>query len=1123
MSGNIEGRDLYFSGNSYSLYDASLPLAQYYGKDNSGHLESDYSVYNSGEIKIEQEGATLHVTINNYDFNEIFPMYNSSWRGNSNRDKVYTDNKGTFSVGYIQIFAPDKEESIVENMNYYLTVSNSNFKVETNTQEIITTQMNTNDDDIRIQHVIYKQGMYDHQIFFQEKYTSDYLESFQGRGDAKINLGNTLRVMAKNHIGMTNDYDIYGINKFVKFDGEGYEPVYYDDGSKYKTSGFKGEVEFKVWYVTKKDGTNWTSQEKMNNGNIEDMDIYETIKDIPEDKICIGIYFELTDGYAARSVAWNNDIYFLLKIKDTAQIGQTYGITERTWYWKDPLDRSIYTIENKNIQYIEDWPEPEWDSGNKNYIKTEYDESGQVVAGTHSGGAIWGNTVLVVGANLYGTIKAIDSNNLDKVNYDLGKNEDIVTYKLEPQLDANENLASQIEDITLKAQVILPKGLSYQLGSSKRGGEAYPEPDVIENEDGTTTLEWYIYGVTSGQEIEPIEFGARISRSSDHGIQYTTTFIISEHIEDGEITKIGNSEISNRTSTETINIINLASFRLYKEAITPIIEKEGEIQYKITGINTTDVRLPDFVLLDIMPYNGDSRGTNFEGTYTIDRIEITQNIEGETRDNSNLKLYYTQDEEVKTATAKDENIGTSGIWTEVTESNNETTGNSSGLEGNETGETNAINTKCYKLNVEQSNNGVTGIAIKGELAGQTEITVDIYLKTNGNQVEDKYVNSATAQTQTITEVVQTSQESAQVIGRTISGKVWLDENYNNIIDNNEALGDLNREEIWISLYKENQEGNLEEVTNVDGQVVEAINPNEDGYYEFSHLPAANYVVKIEYNGEEYKLVEKEVGSNVEINSKFEIETNANPEGNEGGTDSNTEENAGEGEANTEIGKTELITKLNDNSNFMIIEENVNAGLLKKINLEFTKVAEENHENTIGGTEFKLYKLVCTEHDEGYHDNEQIDTSNENSCWELVDTQTSSTGGILNNEESRKVKFKDLQLDEEYRLVETKATLNRIKPDGQWKIEFTKLENVNNENNDIIINGNIKVQITAIGNPPGFIKENGELLLPNRAYFEFPTSGSIGSKTIYQIGIAIITAGMIILLTRKFVIIKNNKI
>ena len=523
-----------------------------------------------------------------------------------------------------------------------------------------------------------------------------------------------------------------------------------------------------------------------------------------------------------------------------------------------------------------------------------------------------------------------------------------------------------------------------------------------------------------------------------------------------------------------------------------------------------------------MPYNRDSRGTDFEGTYTIDRIEIMQNIDGETRDNSNLKLYYTQAEEVKTATAKDEDIGTSGIWTEVVESDNETignsgeqeenetTGNNSGQEGNETGETNnanVISTKCYKLNVEQSNMGVTGIAIKGELAGQTEITVDIYLKTNGNQVENKYVNSATAQTQKNTEVVQTSQESAQVIGRTISGKVWLDENYNNIIDNNETLGDINREEIWLKLYKENTEGSLEEVTNVDGQVVEAINPDKTGYYEFSHLPAENYVVKIEYDGEEYKLVEKEVGSNVKINSKFEIETNTS-----------TEENAGEADSNTytETGKTELITKLNDNSNFMIIEENVNAGLSKKINLEFTKVAEENHENTIGGTEFKLYKLVCTEHSEGYHDNEQIDTTNVNSCWELVGTEESNT----NKEGEGKVKFKDLQLDEEYRLVETKASLNRIKPEGQWKIEFTKLESENNENNDIIINGNIKVQITAIGNPPGFIKENGELLLPNRAYFQFPTSGSIGSKTIYQIGIVIITIGIIILLTRKFVIVKK---
>ena len=671
--------------------------------------------------------------------------------------------------------------------------------------------------------------------------------------------------------------------------------------------------------------------------------------------------------------------------------------------------------------------------------------------------------------DLHGTIRAIDSDKVNKINYDLGRNEDIVTYSLEPSLEANENITSQIEDVVLKAEVTIPKGLEYVPGSSKRGEKNYTEPDILENENGSITLVWYIYGVTSGQEIEPILFETEIDKKSTNGTQYETKFIISEAIGENEETKIGNSEVSNRTSTESINIINLASFRLYKEVEIPVIEKNGEIHFTITGRNNTNIILPEFALLDIMPYNGDNRGTKFNGTYTISKITISQNINETEVENSNLKLYITQDEQVKNITVKDTDIGTNEIWEEILEKNGE-----------------------YIINKEQTNNGVTGIAIKGELAGQTEIVVDIYMTTSENKAEDKYVNSATAQTQSITEAVQTSQESAQVIERIIEGKVWLDTNYNSIIDNNETLGDINKNEIFINLYKVNQSGNLEEALDIEGNSVQAINPDETGYYKFNGLPAGNYVVEVQYDGETYKLVEKEAISNIEVTSKFEQKEQGK-------------------------GQTETITKLNSSSNLRLEENNVNVGLLKKINLEFIKVAEENHENKIGGTEFELYKLVCTTHDEGYHDTEQIDTSNVNSCWELVETEESST----NKENEGKVEFKDLQVNEEYRLVETKASLNRIKPDGQWKIELTKLENENNENNSIIINGNIKVQITAIGNPQGFIKENGELLLPNRAYFEFPTSGSIGSKTIYQIGIAIITMGVIIFISRKHIFIKNK--
>ena len=682
------------------------------------------------------------------------------------------------------------------------------------------------------------------------------------------------------------------------------------------------------------------------------------------------------------------------------------------------------------------------------------------------------------------------SSNVDKVNYDLGKNENIVTYSIEPKLDANENLTSQIEDVTLKAEVKLPQGLEYVLGSSKRGKGSYNEPEIKENEDGTTTLVWYIYGVTSGQEIEPIRFDAQIANNSNNGMQYETTFIISEEVgEDGD-TKIGNSEVSNRTSTESINIINLASFRLYKEVETPVIEKNGEIHFTVTARNNNEITLPEFAILDIMPYNEDGRGTKYNGTYTISRITINQNINGTPVDNNELKLYVTKEttksgqaqqyEEIRNITVKDEDLGTSEIWEEMQGTNGE-----------------------YTINKEQVNDGITAMAIKGELVGQAEIVVDIYMTTNENQAEDKYVNSATAQTEILTEVVQTSQESAQVIERKIDGRVWLDENYNNIIDNNENLGEIAPEKVELKLYKVNDDNSLIEAVDVDGNPIQTINPDETGYYEFNGLPAGNYIVEVQYDGETYTLVEKEAISNVEVTSKFE-------------------------QKETGKGQTELITKLNSSSNLKLEENNVNAGLLKKINLKFIKVAEENHENTIGGTEFKLYKLNCTEHEEGYHDNEQIDTSNVNSCWELVGTEESSS----NKEDEGKVEFKDLQLEEEYRLVETKASINRIKPDGQWKIELVYMangeDNGNNENSestgnnqDITINGNIGIQITAIGNPPGFIKENGELLLPNRAYFEFPTSGSIGSKTIYQIGIAIIGMGILLIISRKYILLKNK--
>lgn len=545
IEGNIPGRNMH-TGNGYFLYNLQVPLGKF--------REAEYSTYNSGHIKITQEGSSLKVVVSDYKLNGTFPYYESSYSGNTHRSKIYTENIGTFSVGYMQIFVPDTEASTIENRNYYLTVSDSNMRVTSITNQILTSQMSTSDDTSRISHVIYSPGTYSHITYFYD--TNVKLLSTTGStGDSKETIGNIVMALSKFEISLSSDNDIYTANKFYKFDGECFEPIYYNN-ARYIKRNMGGNAQFRVWYVTKKDGKNWTSQTELNNANIEDMDIYDNIEDIPENKICVGVYVESIDGYISKYTGDNNGLVIPLKIKETATIGSTYSINVRTQVWTYQLDRNIYSIVHPENKY----PTPTWDSGNLQYIKTEYDENGEIISGTHNGGARWGNTLLAIGANLHGEIKAINGSNEEKVNYDLGKNESIVTYSVEPQLDGNTNISSQIENVTLKAEVTLPQGLTYIPGSSE-----YGEPEITNNSNGSQTLIWYIYGVISGQAIEPIRFNAQIDNESENGQQYETKFVISEVIGSDGISKIGNSKVDFRTSTETINVINLASHRLYKE------------------------------------------------------------------------------------------------------------------------------------------------------------------------------------------------------------------------------------------------------------------------------------------------------------------------------------------------------------------------------------------------------------------------------------------------------------------------------------------------------------------------------------------------------------------------------
>ena len=811
--GLIDGKDLYIGRSSFSYYgNNSYP---------QGILSSDRNscVYKSGTPILTQNGNKLTLEVDGYEFDGTFPIYNYGYNKTS-PNISYTKNIGCFSSIYFQVIVPDWDE-YDSTTDYYFKISDNNFKATSLSGNIVVNQAVTSDDASSAYYIKTKPGSYNSLVYVYKRNKDSVggiLHSRWDRGDGKVAKNQTLFLCSTINQSDTNDEENFPrtINDLYKFDADCFEPVVLSNGKKFLSSN-TGKMTYKMWYVTKKDGTNWTTQKEMNETDIDGLDFYENLEDIPSNKLCVGVYYESQGGvFHIR----DDSIYFPVIVKKTATIGQTYSATQKVTYYTYEIDRTKYTIANEEARTPSYYPTDYVYRTNRNYVKTEYNDDGTQVTGTHAGGTYYGNTVLVIGASQRIQIAAVNEQGSAKTNYDLAKNEYNVRYKLTPILTSSSSDA-KIEDVAVQVIANLPKDMSYVSNSS-----SYGEPEITNNSDGTTTLKWNISGCTVNASIENIYFEAHMNEESSNGKQYDVSATIY-----ADPSKVGVDSVANRTSTTSVQVINLASHRLYKTVETPVVEKNGEIHYKLLYKNNTDTSIPNFQLLDILPYNGDLRGTEFNGTYTLDRLVVTQeNESGNKISNDNLEILYTNDESVRnTVTSKDENLGEN--WTKVT--------------------------------AEDVKSKATALVVKGNVGNQGKVTVDVYLKPQNNQALDKYANSATAQIYKETEQIITSNVEAQVIERKIEGVAWEDTNANGIKDKSEMV--LENVEITLTDDQGNQ------VTDVNGNLVSSVKTDKNGYYKFIDLPKGKYYLKITIPSSKYELTQKGVGNDTQINSKFEVE------------------------------------------------------------------------------------------------------------------------------------------------------------------------------------------------------------------------------------------------------------
>ena len=949
--GKIPNRTMVFSGITHSRFCYDIP----YGKLSTTSMQTNKNgVYDSGNLEmIQTDPYTIKVTVSDYKFNGLYPIYIAA-NNPSSSGYQYGNNIGCFVADQFQIFVPDNDTNLDTTGNYYLTVTDENMNATSISGKVVNTQQSTKDDINRISHVIYKPGSYGQQIYLYNDKGSGNLATDWRYGDASAIIGNIITIRSVNTFGKTNEKSVYEIDNLVKFDGNAFEPI--EVNGEYYFLKQRGTLTFNQYFVTKQDGTNWISQDEMNKADIEDLVIYNKLSDIPDGYMCVGAFYETKDGvYTLPSSVGYTEIFTYVKIKDTAKIGETYGFTQTNKYWTEELDRSKYS--QLVVNGYDSYPEPAYSKSDLNYIKTEYDKNGNIMSGTHSGAHYYGNSLLILGAKQKIQQTPVDINDSEKLNYDLGKNDNVVRYKIESSIYQDIENKSEIKDITVTITDTLPKGLTYVAGSSN-----YGNPQIINNSNGTTTLIWNIYNCISDEYIEPLYFEASIDENTPNGTQYTNTAVIS-----ADENKIGNTVLKLRTSTSTIQVTNLSSHRLYKTVETPVIEKNGEIHFTVSYKNNTDEIIPDFQMLDILPYNGDNRGTNYTGEYTLDRLVVTQKDGSDKKiSNDNLEILYTNDEGVRSGvTSKDENLGAG--WS-------------------------IANSETIKQKA-------TAYVVKGEVGAQSSVTVDVYLKTNGNKGLDKYVNSATAQVYKETEEITTSNVTSQVVERSIEGIAWEDSNRNGVKDEGEQV--LSNVEIKLT----DELG--QQVTDVNGNKVTSVKTDSNGYYKFENLPKGEYYLQVVVPSEKYELTEKQVGTNNEINSKF----------------------------NEEEKETDKITGLNSIDLPELTISNVNAGFVKiEGSIEITKVDAKDKSKLIEGATFKVEKID--------------ESGNVDNTFEAKELTTGEDGKVI---------FEKLEVGK-YKVTETKAPNGYELLKDSIEVEITS----NNRDIKLVAENELKLELPETG-------------------------------------------------------------
>jgi hypothetical protein len=318
--------------------------------------------------------------------------------------------------------------------------------------------------------------------------------------------------------------------------------------------------------------------------------------------------------------------------------------------------------------------------------------------------------------------------------------------------------------------------------------------------------------------MKPIHFSASIGRpGGDEAVD--EVFNNEQLVNTVSIRAVGDDRALNGTNgnvaTNAIGIIKLGQASLVKTLEEPVVDLEEQIVYNVRHQNlSTTMDYTGYKLLDVLPYDGDDRGSDFDGTYTVSlEISFPQYTSGKTV----VNIHKLTGNTWRGKSAKDVDAGTLPAAIQTVSGGGSTTTVDLG------GDAAAI---C-----------VTGTLVAGDT-----YRMRVILTPANNRSGNIYFNNATAITNAGgTEEVLAPEVAAVVVYRTISGLAWEDSDKDGIRQNSEpALPNVK-----VSLYDKAASQPAKDVYN---QTVPPVTTGADGTYRFTDLPQGVFYVVFEGTG-----------------------------------------------------------------------------------------------------------------------------------------------------------------------------------------------------------------------------------------------------------------------------------